>query len=111
MAKETKSNCLVLVTGVPGSGKTLVGLQLVYTLDKLHEEINGVFLSGNGPLVEVLQHALGKESKSFVQPVHNFLKEYGGNENSIPHENIWVYDEAQRAWDSSQVLAKRGHGN
>ena len=111
MAKETNSNCLVLVTGVPGSGKTLVGLQLVYTLDKLHEEINGVFLSGNGPLVEVLKHALGKESKSFVQPVHNFLKEYGGNVNSIPHENIWIYDEAQRAWDSDQVLAKRGHGN
>ena len=99
------------MTGVPGSGKTLVGLQLVYTLDNLDEKINGVFLSGNGPLVEVLKHALGKGSKSFVQPVHNFLKEYGGNANLIPHENIWIYDEAQRAWDSEQVLAKRGHEN
>jgi len=111
ITKETNSNSLVLVTGVPGSGKTLVGLQLVYTLDNLDEKINGVFLSGNGPLVEVLKHALGKGSKSFVQPVHNFLKEYGGNANSIPHENIWIYDEAQRAWDSEQVLAKRGHEN
>ena len=76
IAKETNSNCLVLVTGVPGSGKTLVGLQFVYTLDKLDEEMNGVFLSGNGPLVDVLKHALGKGSQSFVQPVHNFLKEY-----------------------------------
>ena len=109
--KETNSNSLVLVTGVPGSGKTLVGLQLVYTLDKLDEDIHGVFLSGNGPLVEVLKHALGKGSKSFVQPVHNFLKEYGGNVTSIPHENIWIYDEAQRAWDSEQVLTKRGHKN
>ena len=111
ITKETNSNSLVLVTGVPGSGKTLVGLQLVYTLDNLDEKINGVFLSGNGPLVEVLKHALGKGSKSFVQPVHNFLKEYGGNANLIPHENIWIYDEAQRAWDSEQVLAKRGHEN
>ena len=54
-AKRTNSNYLVLVTGVPGSGKTLVGLQFVYTLDD-----PGVFLSGNGPLVEVLKHALGK---------------------------------------------------
>ena len=111
ITKEDSSNSLVLVTGVPGSGKTLVGLQLVYTLDNLHENINGVFLSGNGPLVEVLKHALGKGSKSFVQPVHNFLKEYGGNANLTPHENIWIYDEAQRAWDSEKVLEKRGHEN
>ena len=82
MAKKTNSNCLVLVTGVPGSGKTLVGLQLVYTLDKLDEQIDGVFLSGNRPLVEVLRKALGKESKSFVQGVDNFLQEYGGNTRS-----------------------------
>lgn len=110
-AKETNSNHLALVTGVPGSGKTLVGLQLVYSLDRLNQEINGVFLSGNGPLVDVLQYALGKQSKSFVQPVHNFLKEYGGKSTSLPHEKVWIYDEAQRAWDSQRVLEKRGHGN
>ena len=108
MAKETNSNYLVLVTGVPGSGKTLVGLQLVYTLDKLDEQIDGVFLSGNRPLVEVLRKALGKESKSFVQGVDNFLQEYGGNTSSVPHENIWIFDEAQRAWDSDKVFEKRG---
>ena len=111
ITKENNSNSLVLVTGVPGSGKTLVGLQLVYTLDKLDGGIHGVFLSGNNPLVEVLKYTLGKGSKSFVQPVHNFLKEYGGNTDSIPYENIWIYDEAQRAWDSEQVLTKRGHQN
>lgn len=110
-ARETNSNHLALVTGVPGAGKTLVGLQLVYTLDKFDKETTGVFLSGNGPLVEVLQYTLGKGSKSFVQPVHNFLKEYGGNNISTPHENIWIYDEAQRAWDSERTLKKRGHNN
>lgn len=89
----------------------MVGLQLVYSLDRLNQEINGVFLSGNGPLVDVLQYALGKQSKSFVQPVHNFLKEYGGKSTSLPHEKVWIYDEAQRAWDSQRVLEKRGHGN
>tara|TARA_B100000378_G_scaffold78354_1_gene61158 strand:+ start:90 stop:1928 length:1839 start_codon:yes stop_codon:yes gene_type:complete len=110
-ARETNSNHLALVTGVPGAGKTLVGLQLVYTLDKFDKEITGVFLSGNGPLVDVLQYTLGKGSKSFVQPVHNFLKEYGGNNISTPHENIWIYDEAQRAWDSERTLKKRGYDN
>ena len=105
-AKRTNSYYLVLVTGVPGSGKTLVGLQFVYTLDD-----PGVFLSGNGPLVEVLKHALGKESKSFVQPVHNFLKTHGGSNIKNPPENVWVYDEAQRAWDSNRVNEKRGHNN
>ena len=111
-ASKTNSKNLVLVTGVPGAGKTLVGLQLVHTLDTLDtldKHIDGVFLSGNRPLVEVLQYAL--ESKKFVQHVHNFLKEYGGNSTSTPHENIWIYDEAQRAWDSERVLEKRGHGN
>ena len=112
-AKEQNTNQLALVTGVPGSGKTLVGLQFVYGIHNFEEfdKIHSVFLSGNGPLVEVLRHALGKGSSAFVQPVHNFLKEYGGNSQKSPKENIWIYDEAQRAWDAQRVLEKRGHNN
>jgi len=142
---------LALVTGVPGAGKTLVGIQLVYEnhLDTIARDSvvypsessplgltqqtppqavadsgssaygkkrNGqhntsrnaaVFLSGNGPLVKVLQHAL--KNNIFVQDVHGFLKEYGGSTAKIPHEHIWVYDEAQRAWDAERVNEKRGH--
>jgi hypothetical protein len=98
-----------LVTGVPGAGKTLVGLQFVYTarLDENDARRPAVFLSGNGPLVQVLQHALG--STVFVQDVHGFLKQYGGTAQRSPEEHIWVYDEAQRAWDAERVAQKRGH--
>lgn len=69
---------LALVTGVPGSGKTLVGIQLVYSsiLTSSELEKEAIFLSGNGPLVAVLQHAL--KSNVFVQDVHGFLRDYGG---------------------------------
>jgi hypothetical protein len=66
-----------------------------------------VFLSGNDPLVKVLRYAL--ESKVFVQDMHGFLMQYGGNSKRSPEEHIWVYDEAQRAWDSTRVSEKRGH--
>jgi DUF2075 family protein len=100
---------LALVTGVPGAGKTLVGLQFVYEnhFGEKTPENNAVFLSGNGPLVKVLQHAL--RSSVFVQDVHGFLRQYGGNSLRRPIEHIWVYDEAQRAWDAQRVGDKRGH--
>ncbi|WP_292348538.1 DUF2075 domain-containing protein [Methanoregula sp. PtaB.Bin085] len=148
-AQEKNELHLALVTGVPGAGKTLVGIQLVYenhletfapspvcfpssplalsqpiapsaiadsgtlAYGKKKREKNpasrniAVFLSGNGPLVKVLQHAL--KNNIFVQDVHGFLKEYGGTTAKIPHEHIWVYDEAQRAWDAERVSEKRGH--
>lgn len=99
---------LVLVTGVAGAGKTLVGLQFVYSSHFDGERRAAVFLSGNGPLVKVLQHAL--RSSVFVQDVHGFLKTYGGSGHRQPEEHVWVYDEAQRAWDADRVRAKRGHG-
>src|SRR5262249_32903497 len=99
---------LALVTGVPGAGKTLVGLQFVYSNHFEGDHRSAVFLSGNGPLVKVLQHAL--RSSVFVQDVHGFLKTYGGKARRQPEEHIWVYDEAQRAWDAERVREKRGHG-
>jgi DUF2075 family protein len=113
IAKQSQNNKemhLALVTGVPGAGKTLVGLQFVYTnyFGDVDNHRSAVFLSGNGPLVKVLQHAL--KSNVFVQDVHGFLKQYGGNNSTKPEEHIWVYDEAQRAWDGERVREKRGHG-
>lgn len=101
---------LALVTGVPGAGKTLVGLQFVYAkhFDATDTSKTAVFLSGNGPLVKVLQYVL--KSSVFVQDVHGFLKQYGGKQNKRPMEHIWVYDEAQRAWDADRVRGMRGHG-
>ena len=109
-AQGKREHHLALLTGVPGSGKTLVGLSFVYENHFGDEggSRTAVFLSGNGPLVQVLQHAL--KSSIFVRDVHGFLKTYGGDASKIPAENIWIYDEAQRAWDSERVQQKRNHG-
>ncbi|HEY4433556.1 MAG TPA: DUF2075 domain-containing protein [Candidatus Cybelea sp.] len=106
-AKDHDERHIAFVTGVPGAGKTLLGLQFVYRTSFSGADRPALLLSGNGPLVDVLQHAL--KSKVFVQPVHGFLKQYGGHRARLPTERIWVYDEAQRAWDSDRVREKRGH--
>jgi hypothetical protein len=117
-AASTHTRHLVLVTGVPGSGKTLVGLSAVHNpaLDDLAVERTGgkpsapaIFLSGNGPLVQVLQYELrgaGGAGKTFVRDVKNYVKQYLGDGKAIPPQHVIVYDEAQRAWDLDQVMAK-----
>jgi DUF2075 family protein len=107
-AQATSESHLVLVTGVPGAGKTLVGLQFVYEshFGDTDEHQKAVFLSGNGPLVKVLQHTL--KSKVFVQDVLGFLRTYGGSRGALPREHVWVFDEAQRAFDAEMAMEKRG---
>lgn len=110
---------LILICGVPGAGKTLVGLQLAHakSLDELVVvRANGekptspaVFLSGNGPLVEVLQYELrsaGGDGKAFVRGVHDYVKSFTKRANSVPPQHVLIYDEAQRAFDPEQVAAK-----
>ena len=87
---------LILITGVPGAGKTLVGLNYV------HGEKRKIasFLSGNGPLVNVLQATLN--DKSFVQGLFGFKKTYA-DLSKTPREDVIVFDEAQRAWDHNRM--------
>lgn len=100
-ASEKKERHLVLITGVPGSGKTLVGLQFVYQTDH-----NALFLSGNRPLINVLQYAL--KSKALVREIRNFYIQHEARRQSAPREQIIVFDEAQRAWDSDRMSKKYG---
>lgn len=114
-AARTKTRHLVLLSGVPGSGKTLVGLQLVHAhwLDDLAvPRANGrpstpaVYLSGNGPLVMVLQDALkdgGGAGKTFVQAIKNYVEYHSRPGRPVPPEHLIVYDEAQRAHDAERV--------
>lgn len=114
-AAKTKTRHLVLLSGIPGSGKTLVGLQLVHAgfLDDLavdrgygRPSVAGVYLSGNGPLVEVLQHALregGGGGRVFVQGIKNYVAQYSRRASAIPPEHLIVFDEAQRAHDAARV--------
>jgi DUF2075 family protein len=101
-----KSRNLAFVSGVPGAGKTLVGLQFVY--DQSSDDAKSVFLSGNGPLVEVLRDAL--KSKTFVSDLHAFIKSYGTT-TKIPNQHIIVFDEAQRAWDADHMRNKKAIAN
>ncbi len=117
-AARTNTRHLVLLTGLPGSGKTLVGLQTVHAhyLDDLSVARAGakpttpaVFLSGNGPLVEVLQYELrsaGGDGKTFVRGVKDYVKRYSARRALIPPEHVLVFDEAQRAFDAAMVKEK-----
>jgi len=101
-SQQKSERSLAFVSGVPGAGKTLVGLQFVY--EESNQESQAIFLSGNGPLVEVLRDAL--KSKAFVSDLHAFIKSYGTT-SKIPRQNVIVFDEAQRAWDASHMMLKK----
>jgi len=120
-AARERSRRLILVTGVPGAGKTLVGLRTVHShfLDDLavprrdgRPTVPAVFLSGNGPLVQVLQYELkaaGGGGKTFVRGVKDYVKRYSGKADRLPPEHVLVFDEAQRAFDAEQVKKVHRH--
>ena len=119
--EEHKSICFL--TGVPGAGKTLVGLNIATTNIEKSSELHSVFLSGNGPLVNILREALARdrvshgkdigkrqrkgdalrEMKLFIQNVHNFRDECLKDMYAPPIERIALFDEAQRAWNLEQT--------
>ncbi len=110
-AYSEKKRKLVLLMGVPGAGKTLVGLRIVHEadIDKLAAHDDGpsaIFLSGNGPLVEVLQYILKTEQgtgSTFVRPIKNYIKRYLKSKKLVPKEHVVIFDEAQRAHDTDRV--------
>ena len=115
---------LLLVSGVPGAGKTYVGLQIAHErfLDDLAESTASgekptapaIFLSGNGPLVEVLQYELkgaGGDGRVFVRGVKDFVKRYSKKRSGPPPHHVLIFDEAQRAWDAERVRLKHDDQN
>lgn len=104
-AAAASGRVMAFVAGVPGAGKTLVGLRLVY--ERVADHGRATFLSGNGPLVAVLQDALA--SRVFVRDIHQFIRTYALNKRlQTPTEHVVVFDEGQRAWDVDQMQTKRG---
>lgn len=122
--RKSGSKAICFVTGVPGAGKTLIGLN-VATKHAAAGELHSVFLSGNAPLVAILREALARDQvrrefkkngsrltkssvlshvKAFVQNVHHFRDEYL-KDTSAPADHIAVFDEAQRAWNLKQTAA------
>jgi hypothetical protein len=116
-AKANKKKIICFVTGVPGAGKTLAGLNIAALRSQVAQDEHAVFLSGNGPLVAVLREALARDEKkregtsksaasrrvnSFVQNIHHFRDEYFKN-YVAPSERVVIFDEAQRAWSEHQA--------
>jgi hypothetical protein len=120
-ARSQKSICFI--TGVPGSGKTLVGLNIATKHIDKDNDLYSVFLSGDGPLVAILREALARDKvryekehgrkfkktealsdvKLFIQNVHNFRDECLVDSEKPPIEHVALFDEAQRAWDLTQT--------
>lgn len=131
-SKEHSQKAICFVTGVPGAGKTLVGLNIATQHIDKDSDLYSVFLSGNDPLVKVLREALVRdkvererlvgrkctkgqafaEVKMFIQPIHHFRDECLIDRDRAPREHVALFDEAQRAWDlpktSSFMLRKKG---
>ena len=121
-AQRRSEKVICFVTGVPGAGKTLAGLNIVHN-PALRQEGRpaGVFLSGNGPLVKIVSAAIARDHKrrvretggertvgTFIQNVHVFVREGLEKADKPPVENVVVFDEAQRAWNADQNRKKNG---
>ncbi len=123
-ARAQRRKLVCFVTGVPGAGKTLVGLNVATRRRDVDQPTHAVFLSGNGPLVAVLREALtrdevarqkaqgvrvrkgkvGESVKAFIQNVHNFRDE-ALDHPGAPAEHVVIFDEAQRAWNLRQTAS------
>jgi hypothetical protein len=123
-ARQKGRKIIVFVTGVPGAGKTLVGLNVATRRRDETQPTHAVFLSGNGPLVEVLREALTRDEivrlrkrfdktrkgavkqkvKAFIQNVHHF-RDAGLRESAAPSDHVVIFDEAQRAWNHEMTAS------
>lgn len=121
-ARARSQKAICFVTGVPGAGKTLVGLNIATKHIDKNTDLYSVFLSGNGPLVAILREALARdkvcrerelgrkvkkgaamsEVKMFIQNVHHFRDECLVDLGP-PIEHVALFDEAQRAWNAEQT--------
>ncbi len=122
-ARIGSQKILAFVTGVPGAGKTLAGLNAVHTSTSGRGHGDVVYLSGNTPLVTVLREALARDRherqpdrtlreirrdvRTRIQHINDFLKD-NVSRDGPPHEHAIIFDEAQRAWDAKQGLKKFG---
>jgi len=134
LSREKHQKSICFITGVPGAGKTLVGLNIANSHADESQDLYSVFLSGNGPLVKILREALTRdkvrqdkerkvkttkndamrEVKARIQNVHNFRDECL-KDSGPPIEHVAIFDEAQRAWDLEQtqnfMKRKKHHPN
>jgi DUF2075 family protein len=125
LSRDRSQKSICFVTGVPGAGKTLVGLNVATKHIDKTDDLYSVYLSGNGPLVKILCEALARDRvrrseddgeklrigkarsdvKPFIQNVHHFRDECLIHHDRPPIEHVAIFDEAQRAWNLEQTSA------
>ena len=116
-ARAANERVILFVTGIPGAGKTLCGLNTVFgTADTAR----GTYLTGNPTLVHVLREALARDAVQFgakrsnadrrmlaaIQRLPDFRNEYVTHPDHTPPEQIVIIDEAQRCWSTAHAIAK-----
>ncbi len=128
-SKQDNQKAICFVTGVPGAGKTLVGLDIATKHMDANSDLHSVYLSGNGPLVAILREALVRDEvarkkvigqkmrkgeariavEAFIQNVHHFRDAYLSDQRP-PADHVVIFDEAQRAWtleQTTQFMARK----
>lgn len=123
-SRQRREKSICFVTGVPGAGKTLVGLNIATRFMDDADDLHSVYLSGNGPLVAILREALARdrirrerergttlkmgaarsEVKTFIQNVHHFRDDCLVDPDKPPVEHVAIFDEAQRAWTLKRTV-------
>ena len=125
--RRTSSKRVIIISGAPGAGKTLVGLQLLFATPK------SVFVTGNAPLVDVLHLALKNSYKEknaanqlkipsgykrahvkqlidlatfSIEKAHRFLKTRSSNATR-GDETLVIFDEAQRTYLKGRSVADK----
>ncbi len=115
-ARGDDRRVILFVTGIPGAGKTLCGLNAAFGAE---DAARATFLTGNPTLVHVLREALARDAierganrraarqqmEGAIQALPKFRDHYVASFET-PAERIVVIDEAQRCWDREHAVQK-----
>jgi len=116
-ARTAGQRIILFVTGIPGAGKTLCGLNTIFGVE---DAGRGTYLTGNPTLIHVLREALTRDAVdlgaqrsdarrkmlSVIQALPKFRDHYVSHPAEAPPESVVVVDEAQRCWSANWAIGK-----
>ena len=121
-SKKNSKKSLIFLTGIPGSGKTLVGLDIASKFQNIKDNEYSVYVCGTSALIHVIQEAIVRdkylrlkgtddektkeEIRKEVEVFFQIILHYRTSiitEDTPAREKIVVFDEAQRMWDQHEA--------